>query len=179
MFVGFSKNIKAITNLYRPLVNSHHQQEGETVCHIRVDNDSALARSWEFLKIIFELCITIETTRGWKSTSNSKVERPIRDDHKHICIALTISGLPVALWCFARKYDAYVRRRLCNFEIGHVPYFLCHGKRIIIVQLQFWVPQELCWMLILNYLYAVPKPDGFDMGITKWLPHAACPSHKR
>ena len=82
----------------------------KTVYRIRVDENSTLDRSSEFLKIFFELDITIETTRGCISSSNYKVECLMRDLHKSTRIALTMSGLPVALWYFARQNSSYVRR---------------------------------------------------------------------
>ena len=75
--------------------------QGKTAHSFRVDENGALARSSEFLKIIFELGVTIETIGGRESSSNCKVELPMRDNHKHTRITLTMPGLPVTLWCFA------------------------------------------------------------------------------
>ena len=85
-------------------------KQNKKVHRIRVDEDGALARSSEFLKVIFQQGITIETTSGCRSISNAKIERPIEDNHNLTRVALTIANLPPALWYFARQHDVYVLR---------------------------------------------------------------------
>ena len=70
-------------------------QESKTVRIVRIDEDSALARSREFCKFIQQQNMSLQTTRGYMSSFNGLVERPHRDAQKSTRIALgSNSALP-------------------------------------------------------------------------------------
>jgi hypothetical protein len=67
------------------------QQENKIIRTIRVDEDCALARSYEFTKLLIQYSITLETTGGYASFLNEKIERP----------GCTISSFILQCWTFS------------------------------------------------------------------------------
>jgi len=67
-------------------------KQDKTIYCIRVDENGTLTRYTEFLQILHKKSIIIETTSNYKSSSNSKVENPIKTCYQLIRIALTIAN---------------------------------------------------------------------------------------
>ena len=109
------------------LIN-YNKREGKLVHRICLDENGALAHSSKFLWIIITLGIAIETTIGYKSTSNSKVEQSMQENHKLTKIALLISNLPTYLWYYIHQYATYIRYRILYSGSNHIPYFIWYGR---------------------------------------------------
>jgi hypothetical protein len=113
---------------------------GFEVTFIRVDEDSALARSSEFCQLIIDLSCLLQTTAGGNSTNNGRVERGNRTKANMIRSQLTSmkmimgtslpSSVPIEkFWCFAYQHGNFILRRTYNRLRGDIPYFLVHGTR--------------------------------------------------
>jgi hypothetical protein len=85
------------------------QKEGSTPVTIRVDEDGALSESAEFTSFLVQNHLTMETTGGYASWLNGKIERPHRTIANKVRAMLYNSGLSNTLWCFAAESatDAY------------------------------------------------------------------------
>jgi hypothetical protein len=78
-------------------------KENIIVKTIRVDEDGALANSSEFTDLLIAHNINMETTGGFASFLNGKIERPHRTIAQVVRAMLLNSGLPSTLWCYAAK----------------------------------------------------------------------------
>ena len=103
-----------------------------------------------------------------KIVSNSKIERPVRDNHKLTRISLTMANLPPILWCFARQHAIYVRRRTCHTSTGYLPYLACHYKKSNYNTIKSGEHLGQCSIVIQSLLLTVVKKYGLDMEIMKW-----------
>ena len=100
------------------------KREGKIICRSRADEDSALAQSFEFNKLLVENKTQIETAAGHASKLNKIVERPNRDHHVKTRIALGLQEfLDAKYWCFARDCVVYVKRRTWHSSINSAPFY--------------------------------------------------------
>ena len=85
------------------------KKENVSVTCIRIDEDGALARSTEFSSFIVSQNITLDTTGGYASWLNGKIERPHRTIASKVRAMLYNSGLSDEFWCYAAEgaADAY------------------------------------------------------------------------
>ena len=117
-------------------------RQGHEVHSIRADEDGALAGSAEFCTLLQnQFKIILQTTNGYESTINGKVERIHQTYHNMVRASLyTMQALipPRFLpsdihiqqfWCLAITYAAFIKRRLISARHNDSPYFLLHGKR--------------------------------------------------
>lgn len=105
------------------------KQDGKTIYRVRVDEDGALARSFEFNKLLVENNIQMETTSGYASKLNKIIERPNRDHHIKTRIALGLQEfLRTTFWCFARTYVVYVKRRTWHSSINSTPFYKWYNQ---------------------------------------------------
>jgi hypothetical protein len=113
---------------------------GFQVVFIRVDEDRALARSAEFCSLIVDLNCVLETTGGYNSENNGKVESQNYASAQSIRPALATSAIMIGhllpndmtidqFWCFAHQYWSSLRRRTVNTSIGMTPYEAVHGSK--------------------------------------------------
>jgi hypothetical protein len=103
--------------------------DGIMVQCIRVDEDGALANSSEFCDFLFQRKISLETTGGYASFLNGKIE------HHHCTIAQMVrsmllnSGLPNNLWCFAAEAAADIYRYTYHSALQMSPYKAWYGTK--------------------------------------------------
>lgn len=113
---------------------------GHNPTFVRVDEDSALAECSHFCALLVELGCILETTGGYNSTNNGKVERShltlknmVRASLYNAQLLFGDSlppNLPIQkFWCFALQHAAYTLRRMYNRMRDNTPYFLVHGDR--------------------------------------------------
>ena len=113
---------------------------GYKAIFFRVDEDRALARSSEFSSLILELNGIIQTTGGYNSENNGKVERPHRTLGDMVRSMLGTANivfgdkLPKGMtikqfWCFALQNACEKLRRIYNKNRGETPYFLVHHQK--------------------------------------------------
>jgi hypothetical protein len=74
------------------------EHDGVTIQAIRVDEDGALANSTEFSDFLVDRKILLDTTGGYASFLNGKIERPHRTIAQMVRSLLLNSGLPSTLW---------------------------------------------------------------------------------
>lgn len=101
------------------------KRDGHQICRVRVDEDGALAKSYEFNKLLLSNNIQIETTAGYASKLNKIVERPNRDHHAKTRIALGLqSFLGTEFWCSARDYVIFIKRSAWHSGVNSAPYLM-------------------------------------------------------
>jgi hypothetical protein len=74
------------------------EHDGVTIQAIRVDEDGALANSTEFSDFLVDRKILLDTTGGYASFLNGKIERPHQTIAQMVRSLLLNSGLPSTLW---------------------------------------------------------------------------------
>ena len=91
---------------------------------LRVDEHGALAKLYDFNKLLVANDIQTETTAVYGSKLNKIIERPNRDHHTKIWIALGIQVfLSAQFWCFARDCKVFVKRRTWHTGINSTPHY--------------------------------------------------------
>ena len=96
---------------------------------IRVDEEEALANSYEFNKLLLTNDVTLETTSEHVSKLNKIIERPNRDSHvkKRIAMGLT-TDLPNTTWCFSRDMHCLLKDAPGNLTFS--PILTANGTAI-------------------------------------------------
>ena len=118
-FTTRSRNVPV--QQFRFLVN-HLRQQGYSVNELRVDEDGALARSTNFMKLCHEeLNMAVQSTGGYNSENNGLVESPIRPIKQMVRAFLVGAGLPDKLWCYAFIYAVYILNHRYNRAIKTMP----------------------------------------------------------
>ncbi len=98
------------------------QKEGIAPIAIHVDEDGALAQSTEFTDFLWLRHLTLETTGGFASWLNGKIERPHRTIANKIRAMLFNSGLRNKLWCYAAEAAADAYRYTYHSALKKTPY---------------------------------------------------------
>jgi hypothetical protein len=99
------------------------------VCNVRVDEDGALANSSEFTDFLVQKKIAMETTGGYASFLNGKIEHPHQTISQMVRAMLLNSGLPDKLWCYAAETAADIYRYTHHSALGMTPYEAWYGTK--------------------------------------------------
>ena len=92
------------------------------VLRIRVDEGGELARSTSFLKTLVDvLHVVIETTGGYNSENNGKVEAAHRPAKRGVRMMLMTAGLSDRFWCFALQYQTFIKNNSIHSQTKQVP----------------------------------------------------------
>jgi hypothetical protein len=95
-------------HIMRWLVNNMRKQ-GYAALELRVDEDGALVRSTNFMKLcVEELKMSVQSTGGYNSTNNGLVESPIKPIKRMVRIFLLGAAMPDTIWCYAFVYAVYL-----------------------------------------------------------------------
>jgi hypothetical protein len=73
-------------------------KDGIIIKGVRVDEDGALANNSKFSGFLLDRSITLESTGGYASFLNGKIERPHRTLGQMVRAMILNSGLPSNLW---------------------------------------------------------------------------------
>jgi hypothetical protein len=84
------------------------EREGVTILCICVDEDGALLNSTKFTTFLTNRTFTMETTGGYASFLNGKVERPHRTIANMVRAMFLNAGLNRNLWCYDAETAADV-----------------------------------------------------------------------
>jgi len=133
-------------------------KENITIKTIRVDEDGALANSSEFTDLLVSHNINMETTGGFASFLNGKIERPHRTIAQHVRAMLLNSGLPSNLWCYAAETQAEIYRYTYHSAIDKTPYEAWYGIKPNINNLRVWG----CYVYV-----RVPQPKKLDHRVVR------------
>jgi len=142
------------------------QKENKTPKTIRVDEDGALARNFEFTKILLQNNLTMDTTGGYASLLNGNVERPHRTIADMIRALYFNAGHSPDKWCFAAETAADIYRLTLHSALGISPHKAWYNTKPSIHHLRVWG----C-----TFYVHVPAPSksesrvvqGYFMGFTK------------
>jgi hypothetical protein len=142
------------------------KKENKNITTIRVDEDGALARSYEFTELLLQHSITLETTGGYASFLNGKVERPNRTIADMVHALYFNAGHSPDKWCYAAETAADIYRLTLHSALGISPYEAWYGVKPRIDDLRVWG----CTVYVCN-----PSPKktdskvqrGYFMGFTK------------
>jgi len=104
-------------------------REGVTIENVRVDEDGALAKNSEFSNFLINHKISLQTTGGYASFLNGKVERHHRTIAQMVCSLLLNSGLLSDLWCYAAEAAADIYRYTLHSTLGKTPYEAWYGRK--------------------------------------------------
>jgi len=104
-------------------------REGVTIENVRVDEDGALANNSEFSNFLINHKISLQTTGGYASFLNGKVERHHRTIAQMVCSLLLNSGLLSDLWCYAAEAAADIYRYTLHSTLGKTPYEAWYGRK--------------------------------------------------
>jgi len=132
--------------------------EGILVQCIRVDEDGALANSSEFCDFLIQWKISLETTGGYASFLNGKIERHHRTIAQMVHAMLLNSGLPHTLWCYATEAAAEIYRCTYHSALKITPYEAWYGTKPHINHLRVWG----CYVYVRN-----PDPKKLDNRVTR------------
>jgi len=134
------------------------QHDGITIQCIRVDEDGALANSSEFCDFLLQRHISLETTGGYASFLNGKVERHHRTIAQMVRAMLLNSGLPSTLWCYAAEAAADIYRYTYHSALQMTPYEAWYGTKPHINNLRVWG----CYVYV-----RIPDPKKLDHRVTR------------
>ncbi len=142
------------------------QREGCTVKTIRVDEDGSLARNTTFTSYLLEHNITMDTTGGYSSFLNGKVEHPHQTISQLVRAMLLNSGHPPSTWCYCAESAADIYRYTYHSALHTSPYEAWYHIKPTIADLRVWG----CVVYV-----KVPSPKksedrvtrGYFMGFTK------------
>jgi hypothetical protein len=102
--------------------------EKRTLVNIRIYEDGALAGSAAFETYIHdEEHINLETTGGFTSFLNVKVERPNHTLAESAWCMLINAGAPSQDWCYATEHAADIYRATYHSAIKCAPHFVWYG----------------------------------------------------
>lgn len=113
-------------------------KEGISVLGVQVDEDGALANNSEFSDFLIDHSVTSESTGGYASFLNGKIERPHRTIGQMVRAMLLNSGLPSNLWCYAAETAADIYRYTYHSALKMTPYEAWYGVKPHINNLRVW-----------------------------------------
>jgi hypothetical protein len=134
------------------------EKDGIIIKSVRVDEDGALANNTEFCHFLFTRSKTLESTGGYASFLNGKIERPHRTLGQMVRAMLINSGLPSNLWCYAVETAADVHRYTYHSALKMTPYEAWFGVKPHINNLRVWG----CYIYV-----RVPEPKKLDPRVTR------------
>ena len=105
---------------------------------IRVDEGGELAHSTEFCSSVLDHTLNLETTGGYCSVLNGKIERPHQTIAKMFNAALIDSGHAKNKWCLACEATAEVYNNCYHQATKKQPNFLWFGTRSSIHDFRLW-----------------------------------------
>jgi hypothetical protein len=105
------------------------QHEGITVQCIRVDEDGALANISEFCDFLLQRHNYLETTGGYASFLNGKIESHHRTIGQMVHSMLLNSGLPNNLWCFTAEAAADIYYYTYRSALQMTPHEAWYGTK--------------------------------------------------
>jgi hypothetical protein len=94
------------------------RKENKTVTTIRVDEDGAFTRNFEFTDFLLHHSITLETTGGHASFLNEKIERPNRTIADMVHALYFNAGHSPDKWCYAAETAADIYRYTLHNALG-------------------------------------------------------------
>jgi hypothetical protein len=155
------------------------KQEGCTIKTIRVDEEGSLARNAEFTTFLLNQRTTLDTTGGYSSFLNGKVERPHQTISQLVRAMLINLGHSRDTWCYCAETAADIYRYTYHSSINMSPYESWYQIKPFIAHLRVWG----CMVYI-----KTPSPKksedcvirGYFMGFTKsrlvirWLDPTTC-----
>jgi hypothetical protein len=104
------------------------RREQRTLATVRVDEDGSLARSSLFCAFIRdEAKLGLDTTVGYASYLNGKVERPNRTVANKVHCVLLNSDRPLSHWCYAVEASANIYRCTHHSAIHMTPHEAWYG----------------------------------------------------
>jgi hypothetical protein len=98
------------------------RHDGITILCARVDKDGALANSTEFTSFLLDNSINLETTGGYASFLNGKIERPHHTLANMVRAMLLNAGLLSTLRCYAVETTADVYHYTYHSALDKTPY---------------------------------------------------------
>jgi hypothetical protein len=105
------------------------KKENKILHTIRVDEDGAPARSYEFTDLLTQHSIILETTGGHASFLNGKVERPNRTIADMVRALYFNAGHSPDKWCYAAETAADIYRLTLHSALGISPYEAWYGTK--------------------------------------------------
>ena len=96
---------------------------------VRLDEGKELARSAEVCRALVENGASLQTTGGYASFLNGKVERPHQTFKQMIKRMCYNANLSTEYWCFAQQYANFLLRRWHNHTTSKTPYELWFGRK--------------------------------------------------
>jgi hypothetical protein len=115
------------------------RREKRTLTNICVDEDGALAGSSSFATFLRdEEQLNLETTGGYASFINGKVERPNRTLAERARCMLLNAGAPSKDWCFTIEQSAEVYQVTCHYAIKRPPHFAWYGETLNAKDMHIW-----------------------------------------
>jgi hypothetical protein len=133
---------------------------------IRVDEDGALARSTDFTDYLIHHRITLDTTGGYSSFLNGKLEHPHQTIAQIVRAMIINSGHNMNTWCYCTETAADIYRLTYHTALQKSPHEAWYNIKPCISHLRVWG----CVVYIHNHN---PKKSddrvtkGFFMGFTK------------
>jgi len=100
---------------------------GKTPLYIRVDEGGELAKSAEFCRTVVGLNLILETTGGYASNLNGKIETMHGTSKDMTRALLQARSHSDDKWCFAFTYAIFIIRRTINSRIKMTPYEKWHS----------------------------------------------------
>ena len=82
--------------------------------------------------------IIVQTTGGYSSSFNGKIESPKKKLANITRALLLNSTRKKKIWCFTYQYAIWISRRTGNKLRGDVPYFIWHGIRPSYKHIKIW-----------------------------------------
>ena len=129
----------------RPLIDTVRffltqlKQIGRQVHNIRTDQGGELARSSEFCNLLVEeFQCGLQTTTGYSSWLNCKVERHIRTLENTARKIRADANLPPSLWCFSYEHATDIYGAMLHSAIKESPDYLWYGVRRSIHDFRVW-----------------------------------------
>jgi hypothetical protein len=105
---------------------------------VRVDEDGALARNYEFTNLLIQERLTLETTGGYASFLSGKVERPHHTIANMTRALYFNAGHSADKWCYAAKTAADIYHFTLHSAINMSPYEAWYGIKPNINHLRVW-----------------------------------------
>jgi hypothetical protein len=105
---------------------------------IRIDEEGSLARNAEFTSYLLHHRITLDTTGGYSSFLNGKVERPHQTIAQLVRAMLINSGHSPDTWCYCAETAADIYRYTYHSTIQTSPYHAWYNIKPSISHLRVW-----------------------------------------
>jgi hypothetical protein len=141
-------------------------KENKTIHTIRVDEDGAFARNYEFTEFLLRHKINLETTGGHASFLNGKVEQPNRTIADMVRALYFNAGHSPDKWCYAAETAADIYHFTLHSALDMSPYEAWYQVKPRIDDLRVWG----CTVYVRND--STKKSEsrvhrGYFMGFTK------------